>query len=94
MLLSQEIIYKKKVEWVANQLRHMDGDIVGFQEIMHPDALRDAVRASGIYKGIQPIFATPGKGQGYPVVGIITRLPVCPAVSACMSVCKLMMCDR
>ncbi|MEM9466578.1 MAG: endonuclease/exonuclease/phosphatase family protein [Actinomycetota bacterium] len=33
--------YARKVEWTANQLRNLDADVIGFQELWDPQALAD-----------------------------------------------------
>ncbi len=39
--------YRAKVAWLAGQLRRMDADIIGFQEVFEEDALRDVLGAAG-----------------------------------------------
>ena len=66
--------YRQKVQWTAEQLRRMDGDIVGFQEIFHPQALYQVLAESGLYDGATTIT---GEADGTrPVVGIVSRYPV------------------
>ena len=40
--------YDAKIAWTASMLRRIDADIIGFQELWHPDALRDAFVAAGL----------------------------------------------
>jgi len=40
--------YDAKIEWTAAMLRRIDADIIGFQELWHPDALKDAFVAAGL----------------------------------------------
>jgi endonuclease/exonuclease/phosphatase family metal-dependent hydrolase len=66
--------YEQKLQWVGEQLRRMDGDIVGFQEVFHPQALQDALDKSGRYESATVIA---GRADGQqPVVGLVSRLPV------------------
>ena len=66
--------YQAKTQWIAEQLRRIDGDIVGFQEIFDGNALQNAVTKSAIYQDATVIV---GETDGQkPVVGLISRLPV------------------
>lgn len=48
-----ELDYQKKLEWIAGRLRELDADVVGFQEVFHEEALRQALKLSGLgYKHI------------------------------------------
>lgn len=40
--------YDKKIQWTSGLLKRIDADIIGFQELWHPDALKDAFEASGL----------------------------------------------
>lgn len=40
--------YKDKIAWTARMLERIDADIIGFQELWHPDALKDAFKAAGM----------------------------------------------
>lgn len=40
--------YNKKIAWTAAMLQRMDADIIGFQELWHPDALVDAFIEAGL----------------------------------------------
>lgn len=66
--------YQKKVNWTATQLRAMDCDLVGFQEIFHKKALDAVVAESGLYPGVVSIV--PNEVGDKPRVGLVTRLPV------------------
>lgn len=44
---SQEV-YDRKVAFIAGQVRLLDADIFGFQELWHPDALAAVVAAAGM----------------------------------------------
>ncbi|MBN1642123.1 MAG: endonuclease/exonuclease/phosphatase family protein [Anaerolineae bacterium] len=66
--------YKLKVQWTAEQLRRMNGNLVGFQEIFHREALEDVLRESGLYDGATAIV---GETDGTkPVVGLVSAFPV------------------
>ena len=66
--------YEAKIHWTAEQLRRMDGDIVGFQEIFCRDALQEALGESGIYPNATALV---GDGDGKrPVVGLVSRFPI------------------
>ena len=40
--------YDAKIEWTARMLRHIDADIIGFQELWSPAALVEAFEAAGL----------------------------------------------
>jgi endonuclease/exonuclease/phosphatase family metal-dependent hydrolase len=66
--------YQQKLHWVGEQLRRMEGDIVGFQEIFDPQALQDALDESGIYRDATVVV---GEGDGQkPIVGLVSRFPI------------------
>lgn len=66
--------YEEKVAWIAGQLRKMDADVVGFQEIFHHEALLEAVQLSGVYQGAQVIVAA--ENGELPRAGLVSRFPV------------------
>ncbi|MBN1934554.1 MAG: endonuclease/exonuclease/phosphatase family protein [Anaerolineae bacterium] len=66
--------YQKKKEWVAGQLREMDADIVGFQEIFHRAALQDVIQYSDIYQNATLIVGD--ERPDGPVVGLVSRFRV------------------
>ena len=66
--------YNKKTDWIAQQLVKMDAQIVGFQEIFHTEALKDAIRKSELYEH-GTIVTTPEKGDR-PIVGLVSNFPV------------------
>ncbi len=66
--------YTKKIDWIATQLRAMNADIVGFQEVFHREALLDAVKASGIYPDAEVIV---GSETGeLPRSALVSRFPI------------------
>jgi predicted extracellular nuclease len=40
--------YSKKIAWTASVLQRLDADIIGFQELWHPDALKAAFAAANL----------------------------------------------
>ena len=64
--------FGEKADWIAGQLRRMDADIVGFQEVFHEDALVDVAGHSGRYDG-GTVIAPGANGEG-PRVGLATSL--------------------
>ncbi|MDH3675755.1 MAG: endonuclease/exonuclease/phosphatase family protein, partial [Anaerolineae bacterium] len=64
----------KKVHWLANQLKKMHADIVGFQEIFHIAALKEILQASGIYDQAS-VSMGERNGEG-PAVGLVSRFPI------------------
>ena len=67
-------LYDKKIDWIAEQLRRMGADIVGFQEVFHQEALEQALTASGHYQDAQVVVAG-GTGEG-PSLGLASRFPI------------------
>lgn len=70
--------YGAKVSWVGQQLRRMKSEVVGFQEVFHVDALRDACERSGRYPGAT-VVAPGADGVSGPRLGLATTLPVVEA---------------
>jgi predicted extracellular nuclease len=66
--------YQKKIEWIAGQLKRMDADIVGFQEVFHAEALKEALVASGIYYNAE-VHVAGGRDSG-PGLALVSRFPV------------------
>ncbi|KJE97055.1 endonuclease/exonuclease/phosphatase [Capsaspora owczarzaki ATCC 30864] len=64
-----------KVNWIAQQLRHMKSDILGFQEVFHEEVLRRAIAQSGIYSADTQLILFGAEGSG-PRVGLLSRYPV------------------
>eukprot|EP00047_Mylnosiga_fluctuans_P012469 m.26242 g.26242 ORF g.26242 m.26242 type:complete len:404 (+) comp4257_c0_seq2:104-1315(+) len=74
MEITQDV-YDHKIMWTADQLRRMEADIVGFQEVIHKDALVAAVEKSGQYDKSSSVIVAHEDGQ-YPTVGLVSRFPV------------------
>lgn len=66
--------YQKKRAWIAQQLVHMNADIVGFQEIFDAAALREILAFSGMYDGATLLVGSE-TGES-PAVGLASRFPV------------------
>ncbi|MBD3289795.1 endonuclease/exonuclease/phosphatase family protein [candidate division KSB1 bacterium] len=66
--------FEKKIEWTAHQLKQMDCDVVGFQEIFHPDALEQAIQVMDTSADSQLVVE--GATGEKPVVGLWTQFPV------------------
>ncbi|RMG26762.1 MAG: endonuclease/exonuclease/phosphatase family protein [Bacteroidetes bacterium] len=66
--------FNKKKQWICQQLKHMNADIVGFQEVFHEEALQEVVDASGLYPHAQ--LATANANGSQPVVGLLSRFPI------------------
>jgi endonuclease/exonuclease/phosphatase family metal-dependent hydrolase len=66
--------YLKKLAWTGQQLDRMQVDIVGFQEVFHRGALKEALHRSDYHQRHEIVMAE-GFGQG-PGLALATRLPV------------------
>lgn len=67
--------FEKKTVWIGEQLRRMDADVVGFQEVFHAAALQQVCTASGRFEG-GTVVAPGADGQSGPRLGLATTLPV------------------
>ena len=72
--------FEVKADWIAGQLRLMDVDLCGFQEVFDEEALRNAVSRSGLYSS-DSVFAPLTNGES-PRVGVACRLPILSAPEA------------
>ncbi|NYI99601.1 putative extracellular nuclease [Nocardioides thalensis] len=54
--------YAKKLAWLSQQLKRLDADIVGFQELWHRDALAEVVDAAGMTHSYD-LLAEPADGS-------------------------------
>lgn len=68
-----EAEFDKKADWIAEQLRRMGADLVGFQEVFHEDALREVCRRSGRFDN-GTVVAPDADGVSGPQLGLATRL--------------------
>jgi endonuclease/exonuclease/phosphatase family metal-dependent hydrolase len=72
--------YTKKIEWIGGQLQRMGADIVGFQEVWHPDALKAAVEAGQPADKVFKTFVA-AQADKSPHVGLATSLDVVQTLS-------------
>ncbi|PWW25056.1 endonuclease/exonuclease/phosphatase family protein [Geodermatophilus normandii] len=73
--------YEQKATWIAHQLRLMDADLVGLQEVFHEEALRDVCDRSGQYDD-GTVVAPGADGASGPRLGLASRLPLDGPVTA------------
>lgn len=66
--------YRRKLDWVAGQLRHMDADLVGFQEVFHEAALREALDGAGGYP--EDGVVVDDRDGSLPSVALASRFPI------------------
>ncbi|MDX2246316.1 MAG: endonuclease/exonuclease/phosphatase family protein [Bacteroidia bacterium] len=66
--------YAQKIEWIAGQIDKMRPDIIGFQEVFHPEALEDALNKSTYLRNAAYTVAAPD-GE-LPRVGFATRFEI------------------
>jgi endonuclease/exonuclease/phosphatase family metal-dependent hydrolase len=66
--------YLKKLTWIGRQLDRMKVDIVGFQEVFHQGALKEALHRSEYHRQHTIVMAE-GAGRG-PGLALATRFPV------------------
>jgi len=67
--------YDKKIQWIAGQLDKMDCDIIGFQEVIHGDALEDAIKASLCYQE-KPATLVMGVSGDLHRMAVLSRFPI------------------
>lgn len=66
--------YRKKLRWTANQLNKMKADLVGFQEVFHPEALEDLLKETEQMKKFRHVVAAPN-GE-LPRVALASKFPI------------------
>jgi hypothetical protein len=71
-----EAEFEQKVSWIGRQLDQMDADLVGFQEVFHEEALREACLRSSAFDDTSTIVAPGADGVSGPRLGLATRLAV------------------
>ena len=64
--------YEQKLDWIAGQLHRMEAQIVGFQEVFHEEALKQACGQLDIYK--HGTVIAPLSDGTRPRVGLATSL--------------------
>lgn len=73
--------FNAKADWIGDQLRRMDADVVGFQEVWNEGALQNVCARSGLYNNAT--VSAPGtEGSPGPRVGLATRLPLAAPVDS------------
>lgn len=66
--------YEKKTGWIAGQIDKMAPDILGFQEVFHPEALEECLKKSRYLDRAEFLVAAPD-GQ-LPKVALATRFEI------------------
>ncbi|MEZ4774912.1 MAG: endonuclease/exonuclease/phosphatase family protein [Bacteroidia bacterium] len=66
--------YGKKTDWIAGQIDKMAPDLIGFQEVFHPEALEEALKKSRYLNKANILVAAPD-GE-LPKVGLATRFEI------------------
>ena len=66
--------YDQKLDWIAGQLDAMKADVVGFQEVFHPEALGEALARTGKMKDAAYVVA--GATGDLPRVALASRFPI------------------
>lgn len=66
-----EAQYQHKVAWAAQQLRLLQADVVGFQELWHRDALQAAVDAAGLANSHQLLAPPDADGRGIACAALV-----------------------
>lgn len=66
--------YKKKILWIGHQLNQMKADVVGFQEVFHPEALSEALNESQKLKNAHFVVASPTRDL--PRVALASKFPI------------------
>lgn len=65
--------YRRKTDWIRNQLLKMNADIIGFQEIFEKQALKECL--TGTQMESWPLFVANPTGE-CPVNAILSRFPI------------------
>ncbi|OHD11759.1 MAG: hypothetical protein A2086_11940 [Spirochaetes bacterium GWD1_27_9] len=69
--------YNEKINWINNQLKTMNCDIVGFQEIFHEKAFTDVIKKSEIYKNAYYcVQERADENRFFPSVGLVSKNPI------------------
>ena len=64
--------YQRKIAWTADQLRRLDAEVIGFQELWAKEALETAFSAAGLAADYD-IVARDAPGIGQPQVALAVR---------------------
>lgn len=65
--------YERKIAWTASQLKLIDADVVGFQELWHGQALVAAVEAAGLAADYDVVVPDNADGKGIVCAAIVRR---------------------
>lgn len=65
--------YDKKIAWTASQLRLLQPDIVGFQELWHADSLHNALAASGLAGQYDSLVPANANGTRIVCAGLVRK---------------------
>ena len=66
--------YRKKLDFISGQLDKMKADVVGFQEVFHPEALEDALNKSNHLRKAHYVVAAPN--GNLPRVALASKYPI------------------
>lgn len=64
--------YRRKIAWTAAQIRRLDAEVIGFQELWARQALVDAFEAAGLAEQYD-LVARDAPGRGRPQVALAVR---------------------
>ncbi len=64
--------YQRKVAWTAEQVRRLDAEVIGFQELWSAQALTDVFQAAGLDRDYD-LVARDAPGMGRPQVALAVR---------------------
>ena len=64
--------FERKIGWIAEKLREMDSEVIGFQELWSAAALQEAFLRSGL-AGQYDLIARDAPGRGRPQVALAVR---------------------
>jgi len=67
-----EAEYARRIAWLADRVKWLEADIIGFQEVWSVAALKDVFRAAGILEGYD-LIARDAPGIGKPQVALALR---------------------
>lgn len=76
-----EAEYDEEAGWTADQLRRMDADVLGFQEVLHEEVLHDVCTRSGRFEDAT-VVAPRADGSSGLRVDLATRLPLAEPVGS------------
>jgi predicted extracellular nuclease len=65
--------YARKIQWTAHNIRLLDPDILGFQELWHGDAILDALAAAGLSDVYDVLSPDEAKGEGIVCAAIVRK---------------------